>query len=81
MSNRVGSPPQPRTRAATAMPEEETIWLRPTGSPGITSSSPVDRIATRGFRWTDSHGRFMAAASATSRVVSVRPGAKGRSPP
>ena len=43
------------------MPEEETIWLRPTGSPGITSSSPVERIATRGFRCTDSHGRFIAA--------------------
>ena len=62
------------------MPEEETIWLRPTGSPGITSSSPVERMATRGFRCTDSHGRFMAAASATSRVVSVRPAANGLSP-
>ena len=61
MSNSVGSPPQARTSAATAMPEEETIWLRPTGSPGITSSSPVERMATRGLRRTDSHGRFIAA--------------------
>ena len=80
MSNSVASPPQPRTSAATAMPEDEMIWLRPTGSPGITSSSPVDRIATRGFRCTESHGRFMAAASAASRVVSRRPALSGVSP-
>ena len=40
----------------------------------MTISSPVERIATRGRRWTNSHGRFIAAARPISRGVRRLPG-------
>ena len=69
-----GIPPTPSTRAPSASAFELTIWLGPMGSPGITTSSPVGRMATRGRRWTRSHGRFIAAASPTSRAVKAPSG-------
>ncbi len=75
-----GSPPQARTKAAKAGPFEETIWFGPMGSPGITTSSPVGRMATRGLRATDSHGTLAAAARPTSRGVITRPARKTTSP-
>ena len=63
-----GTPPQAATKAASARLFELTIWCGPIGSPGMTISSPVDRMPTRGRRWTNSHGRFIAAARPMSRA-------------
>ena len=49
-------PPQASTNAAKPNAFELTIWLGPIGSPGRTISSPVAKMAIRGFRWTESQG-------------------------
>ena len=64
MPTETAIPPQAATIAPSARLFELTIWCGPIGSPGMTISSPVDRMPTRGRRWTNSHGRFIAASEA-----------------
>ena len=75
-----GSPPQARTRAASAWELELTIPPVGIVSPGMAISSPVARIATRGRRCTVIHGWLAAAARPISRAVSRRPAGSTRSP-
>jgi len=51
-----GNPAAGGDQRPNASPFELTIWLGPTGSPGMTTSSPVANMAMRGRRRTLNRG-------------------------
>ena len=53
-------------------PLELTIWFGPSGSPGITTSSPVARMATRGLRRTVQPGHGSSRRRGRCRARSAR---------
>ena len=71
----VGSAPASRHCAASAYEFDETMRPPSTGASGSTSSSPPERIATRGRRWTATWLRPSAASMPSCDGAEDAPGA------
>src|SRR5829696_4500398 len=65
--------PDARTWATSSQEFESRIWPGPSGSPGSTSSSPVDTTITCGRGWTGTTLRPTEASIPTAAGSSTRP--------
>ena len=77
---RIGKPPCSSTAAARIAPFESNTPPERIGWPGGISSSPVEKIATRGLRHTSISARPIAASEPIPREVSTWPARSTVSP-
>ena len=70
---RKASAPAERAWAASSQELESRIWPGPSGSPGSTSSSPVDTTVTRGRGWTGTTLRPTEASMPMAAGSRTRP--------